>query len=359
MVELRACLEEMIRRTATDLHLTVGIPPQFRIDGQIVPAGEEPLSPDDTRRLAYSIMNEMQRKTFETKRELDMAFGVPGLARFRANVFLQRGTVGSAIRRIPHQVGNFEELGLPSPVARLAARHRGLVLVTGPTGSGKSTTLAAVVDKINRERRCHIITLEDPIEYIHSHKMSVVNQREVNADTESFGTALRHILRQDPDVVLIGEMRDLETMKAALTIAETGHLCLATLHTNSTYETINRIVDAFPFDQRNSVLSQLSFVLEGVLCQQLLARAGQPGLALVLEIMICTPAIKAIIRDGKMHQIYGLMQAGQQYGMQTMNQSLSRLVERGVVSREEARTHSLEVKELDEILSRGAGAGVR
>jgi twitching motility protein PilT len=355
MAELRSFIEDMIRRGASDLHLTVGIPPQFRIDGQVVPGGEEPLSPDDTRRMTYSIMNETQRKQFETQRELDMAFGLPGMARFRANVFLQRGTVAAAIRRIPNQIQSFAELGVPNAVGKLAARHRGLVLVTGPTGSGKSTTLSSVVDKINRERRCHIITLEDPIEYIHSHRQSIVNQREVTNDTESFKTALRYILRQDPDVVLIGEMRDLETIGAALTIAETGHLALATLHTNSTYETINRIVDAFPLDQRTSILAQLSFVLEGVISQQLLPRIGG-GRVMVAEVLVCTPAIKAIIREGKIHQIYGLMQAGHSHGMQTMNQSLASAVEKGQVAREEALARTSDARELVDLLSRRKAA---
>jgi twitching motility protein PilT len=351
-VTMRELLEEMVRKKASDLHLTAGMPAQFRIDGEIISSDSEPLSPDMTKALTYSILNEEQRKRFEIERELDLSFGVRGLSRFRANAFLQRGVVSFAIRQIPYEILSLKELGLPDIVDRLTNKTKGLILVTGPTGCGKSTTLASVVDKINNERRCHIITIEDPIEYVHHHKRSIVNQREVHGDTHSFGNALKYVLRQDPDVILVGEMRDLETIAAALTIAETGHLTLATLHTNSTYEAINRIVDVFPEHQQGQVVAQLAFVLEGVLTQQLMPRIGGSGRVLSCEVLICTPAVKALIREKKIHQIYSHMQAGQKFGMQTMNQSLYRLYVTREISLEEAMGRSPDIAELEQMLSR-------
>ena len=351
-VTMRELLEEMVRKKASDLHLTAGLPAQFRIDGEIISSDSEPLSPEMTKGLTYSILNEEQRKRFEIERELDLSFGVRGLSRFRANAFLQRGVVSIAIRQIPYEILSLKELGLPDVVDRLANKTKGLILVTGPTGCGKSTTLASVVDKINNERRCHIITIEDPIEYVHHHKRSIVNQREVQADTHSFGNALKYVLRQDPDVILVGEMRDLETISAALTIAETGHLTLATLHTNSTYEAINRIVDVFPEHQQGQIVAQLAFVLEGVLTQQLMPRIGGRGRVLGCEVLICTPAVKALIREKKVHQIYSHMQAGQKFGMQTMNQALYKLYVTREISLEEAMGRSPDISELEQMLSR-------
>jgi len=353
MASLRELLEEMTRKKASDLHITAGVPPQLRIDGRIVSTAHQVLAPEDTSRLAYSILTEEQKKRFESSRELDLSFGIQGLSRFRANVFLQRGVVSAAIRQIPYTVPTFEELGIPTVIADITTKQKGLLLVTGPTGSGKSTTLAALINKINNERSGHIITIEDPIEFIHQHKKCIINQREVNSDTSSFGSALKYVLRQDPDVILIGEMRDLETMSAALTIAETGHLVLATLHTNSTFESVSRIVDVFPSDQQEQILSQLAFVLEGVITQQLIPRARGVGRVLVSETLICTPAVRAIIREGKIHQIYSLMQAGQKYGMQTMNQGLHRAYMTRQISLEEAQGRSSDVKELQQMLGKG------
>jgi twitching motility protein PilT len=351
-VTMRDLLEEMVRKKASDLHLTAGLPAQFRIDGLIVSSDSDPLTPELTKSLTYSILNEEQRKRFEIERELDLSFGVRGLSRFRANAFLQRGVVSIAVRQIPYEILSLKELGLPDVVDRLANKSKGLILVTGPTGCGKSTTLASVVDKINTERRSHIITIEDPIEYVHHHKRCIVNQREVQADTHSFANALKYVLRQDPDVILVGEMRDLETIQAALTIAETGHLTLATLHTNSTYEAINRIVDVFPEHQQGQIVAQLAFVLEGVVTQQLMPRIGGRGRVLACEVLICTPAVKALIREKKVHQIYSHMQAGQKFGMQTMNQALYRLYVTREISLEEAMGRSPDIAELEQMLSR-------
>ncbi len=323
---LRALLEEMIEREASDLHITAGERPKLRIDGDITDSSvPDILTPKDTLQLAYSVLTENQKKRFETEDELDFSFGIQNLARFRGNVFKQRGCVAVVIRMIPFNVRTFQDLGLPPVVAKLAEKPRGLILVTGPTGSGKSTTLAAVIDKINKERKGHIITVEDPIEFIHRHQSCIVNQREVGTDTKSFGSALKYALREDPDVILVGEMRDLETISAALTIAETGHLALATLHTNSAAESINRIIDVFPSSQQPQVRAQLAFVLEGVLTQTLLQKASGRGRAMAAEIMVATPAIRALIRDDKVHQIYSAMQAGKKHGMQTMNDALYQL----------------------------------
>jgi twitching motility protein PilT len=350
MVNLRDLLNEMIEKGASDLHITAGVPPQLRVDGDIYSMERDVLKPEDTMQVTYSVLNEEQQKRFEDEKELDFSFGVKGLSRFRANVFMQRGVVSLAIRQIPYEIHDIRTLGLPAVVENLAEKHQGLILVTGPTGSGKSTTLASILDKINMERKNHIVTIEDPIEFIHQHKSCIVNQREVRADTLSFTAALKHVLRQDPDVILIGEMRDLETMAAALTIAETGHLTLATLHTNSTYESINRIVDSFPSAQQGQIRAQLAFVLEGVITQQLLPRANGKGRVMVCELMVCTPAIRATIRDDKIHQIYGLMQAGQKYGMQTMNQGLFNACVKRDISIEMALKRSADPDELKKML---------
>jgi twitching motility protein PilT len=335
-VNLRALLEEMIEKDASDLHIVAGERPKLRVDGDITSAStEEVLTPKDTLSLAYSVLTENQKKRFETENELDFSFGIQNLARFRGNCFKQRGCVSLVIRQIPFNVRTFDELGLPPIVAKLSERPRGLVLVTGPTGSGKSTTLAAMIDKINKELKGHIITVEDPIEFIHRHQQCLVNQREVGTDTNSFAAALKYALRQDPDVVLIGEMRDLETTQSALTIAETGHLAFATLHTNSAAETINRIIDIFPSHQQPQIRAQLAFVLEGVVTQTLLQKAKGRGRVMAAEIMVCTPAIRALIRDDKVHQIYSSMQAGKKHGMQTLNDALYQLyMQRDVVKDE-------------------------
>lgn len=313
----------MIRRGASDLHITAAERPKLRIDGSIVNSShEEVLTPRDTLALTYSILSEQQKKRFENEDELDFSFGIQNLSRFRANAFRQRGCVALAIRQVPFKIAALEELGVPPVLGKLAERPRGLVLVTGPTGSGKTTTLAAMLDKINRERRGHILTIEDPIEFIHRHQGCMVNQREVGADTKSFAQALKYALRQDPDVILVGEMRDLETIQAALTISETGHLCLATLHTNSAAESINRIIDVFPSHQQSQVRAQLAFVLEGVVTQTLLPKARGSGRVVASEVMICTPAVRACIRDDKVHQIYSIIQSGKKHGMQTLNDSL-------------------------------------
>jgi len=335
-LSLRQLLEEMIERDASDLHITAGERPKIRIDGDITNSRvDRILTPKDTLTLAYSVLTENQKKRFENEDELDFSFGIQNLARFRGNCFKQRGCVSLVIRQIPFNVRTFEELGLQPIVQKLAERPRGLVLVTGPTGSGKSTTLAAMIDKINKERRGHIITIEDPIEFIHRHQGCIVNQREVGTDTKSFGNALKYALRQDPDVVLVGEMRDLETIQSALTIAETGHLAFATLHTNSAAETINRIIDVFPSHQQSQVRAQLAFVLEGVLTQLLLPRASGKGRVMAAEILVATPAIRALIRDDKVHQIQSSMQAGKKHGMQTLTDALYQLYMSRQVSMEE------------------------
>ena len=347
----------MIERGASDLHVTTGTHPQIRLNGKLTPITQfEPLSPTDTQRLAYSVLNEGQKQKFEEDNELDLSFGIHGLARFRCNVYRQRGAVACAIRVIPVKIRTFDELGLPAIVEQMADRPKGLILVTGPTGSGKSTTLAAMVDKVNSERSEHIVTIEDPIEFVHQHKKCMVNQREVFSDTHSFKNALKSILRQDPDVVLVGEMRDLETISAALTIAETGHLTLGTLHTNSCAQTINRIIDVFPTSQQAQVRAQLSLVLEGVLSQQLIPTADGRGRAMSLEIMVATPAIRNLIREEKIHQIYSAMQAGQKFGMQTMNQSLAELVQKRRISRDEALNRSTLPEELAGLLGTAPAA---
>ncbi|MGB8656383.1 MAG: type IV pilus twitching motility protein PilT [Candidatus Zixiibacteriota bacterium] len=351
MVTLRELLELIVKKNASDLHLTVGSPPQIRVDGKLVKTEFDILTAEDTKKLAYSIMNEKQKQKFEEKSELDLSFGIEHLSRFRCNTFIQRGNVAVAIRQIPIRIPSFEELGIPKVVAELADLPRGLVLVTGPTGSGKSTTLATLINKINQEKHCHILTVEDPIEYLHRHNSSLINQREVYADTQSFANALKYALREDPDVVMVGEMRDLETMEATLNISETGHLAFATLHTNSCAESINRIIDVFPTNQQEQVRVTVSFVLQAVISQQLIPKIGG-GRVLALEIMICTPAIRALIRDDKIHQVYSLMQAGQKYGMRTMNQSLAELYLKHKITLGDAMGRSSNVHELNELLSR-------
>ncbi len=354
MASLHDLLKEMVKRGASDLHITIGTPPQLRINGALLPMDSAALTPNDTRQLCYSILTESQKHRFEEENELDLSFGVKGLSRFRANIFLQRGAPAAAFRLIPYKILSFAELGLPSIVDELVRKPRGLILVTGPTGSGKSTTLASMIDKINGERHEHIITVEDPIEYLHKHKGCLINQREVGADTKSFKNALKYILRQDPDVVLIGEMRDLETIEAALIIAETGHLAFATLHTNSCVQTINRVIDVFPPYQQPQVRAQLSFVLEGVLCQTLIPKLNGNGRVLGLEVMIPNPAIRNLIREDKIHQIYSQMQVGQtKFGMQTMNQSLASLYLRKFISFEDALGRSSDPDELRQVISHG------
>ncbi len=362
MPNLHELLKEMVEKGASDLHITSNAPPTLRVHGRMVAVGESPLTPADTKQMAYSILTDAQKKKFEEERELDLSFGVRGLSRFRANLYLQRGAVAAAIRTIPHRIFTFEELGLPKVAAELCEKPKGLVLVTGPTGSGKSTTLATMVDKINSEHQEHIVTIEDPIEFVHLHKRCLVNQRELNSDTLSFAAALKHVLRQDPDKVLVGEMRDLETIQAALTIAETGHLTFATLHTNSALQSINRIIDVFPPHQQPQVRAQLSLVMEGVLCQLLMPRANGQGRVLALEILIPTAAIRNLIREDKIHQIYSSMQAGQEkHGMQTMNQSLLQHFLRRHITLEQALGASTMPDELQQMIQRAqtAMAGAR
>jgi len=354
MANMHQLLKAMIEKGASDLHITTGTPPQLRIDGKLVPLKMPPLSPQDTKQVCYSVLTDAQKHRFEENNELDLSFSVQKLSRFRGNIFVQRGNVAGAFRAIPFKILSFEDLNLPPVVSELARRPRGIVLVTGPTGSGKSTTLASIIDRINTDRNEHIVTVEDPIEYLHPHKGCVVNQREVGADTGTFKQALKYILRQDPDVVLIGELRDLETIEAALTVAETGHLCFATLHTNSAVQTINRIVDVFPPYQQAQIRQQLSFVLEGVMCQTLMPRANGPGRTLSLEVMVPNPAIRNLIREDKIHQLYSAMQVGQtKFGMQTMNQSLAGLVQRRLVTLDDACGRSPDVDELKQLIAQG------
>lgn len=354
MATLYELLKLMIEKNASDLHVTTGSPPRLRVDGKLVNIDHPPLNPTDTKALCYSILTDAQKHKYEENNELDLSFGVKGLSRFRANIFMQRGAVAGAFRTIPFDIRSFKDLGLPEIMNDIVKKPRGLILVTGPTGSGKSTTLAAVVDRINSDRYEHIITVEDPIEYLHPHKKCLINQREVSADTASFTAALRYILRQDPDVVLIGEMRDLETIEAALTVAETGHLTLATLHTNSAVQTMNRIIDVFPPHQQEQIRVQLSFVLEGILAQQLIPKKSGSGRVLAIEVLVPNPAIRNLIREDKIHQIYSMMQTGQsKFGMQTMNQSLLDLYSRRLISYEDAVGRSSVPDELIAAIQRG------
>jgi twitching motility protein PilT len=351
---LNQLLKDMVGQGGSDLHITTNSPPQVRVDGVLRQLNLPPMTPTETKQLTYSILTDNQKHRLEEDLEIDLSFGLKGLARFRANIFHQRGAIAAVFRQIPFEIRGFRELGLPPVIERMCEKPRGLVLVTGPTGSGKSTTLAAMLDKVNRERHEHIVTVEDPVEYLHSHKNCIVNQREIHSDTHSFANALRSALRQDPDVVLIGEMRDLETVESALRIAETGHLTFATLHTNSAAQSINRIIDVFPAHQQTQIRAQLSLVLEGILCQALLPRAGGKGRALAMEILVPSAAIRNLIREDKVHQIYGMMQAGQaKHGMQTFNQSLAALYFRRMITLETAMSRSSHPEELQEIIARG------
>ncbi len=353
MASLYELLKMMIEKGASDLHITTGTAPRLRIDGKLVSVNQPSLTPSDTKALCYSILTDAQKHRFEENNELDLSFAIKGICRFRANIFMQRGAVAGAFRAIPFEIRSFKDLGLPDILHEIVKKTQGLVLVTGPTGCGKSTTLAAMIDKINGEKFSHIITIEDPIEYLHQHKNCLINQREVISDTESFRAALRYVLRQDPDIVLIGEMRDLETIEAALRVSETGHLTFATLHTNSAVQTINRVVDVFPPHQQEQVRVQLSFVLEAVLSQQLIPRKIGDGRILAFELLIPNPAIRNLIREDKLHQIYSMMQTGQsKFGMQTMNQSLYDLHVKGLISYEDAVGRSYMPEELIAMLQK-------
>src|SRR5262245_3302133 len=349
-------LRKMIELNGSDLHITTNSPPMVRVHGTLRPLEYPELSPGETKQVAYSVLTDAQKHRFEENLELDFSFGIKGLSRFRANLYNQRGAVGAVFRSIPYEIRSFEELGLPPVIEKLCEKPRGLIPVTGPTGSGKSTTLAAMLDKINRSRHEHMITIEDPIEYLHSHKSCLVNQREVHSDTHSFSNALRAALRQDPDVVLIGELRDLDTTETALRIAETGHLTFGTLHTNSAYSTINRVIDIFPAHQQSQIRAQLSLVLEGILCQSLLPKASGGGRCMAMEVLVPNAAIRNLIREDKVHQIYSMMQTGQEkYGMQTLNQSLATLYFKKLITLELALQRSSNPDELQELISRGAG----
>lgn len=357
MANLHQLLQILVEAGGSDLHITTNTQPHIRVDGKMTPLDFPSLNQVDTKQLCYSVLTDAQKHKFEDDNELDLSFGVKGLSRFRGNLFIQRGAVAGVFRVIPYKILTFEELNLPPIVSELAARPRGLILVTGPTGSGKSTTLASIIDYINISRHEHIVTVEDPIEYLHPHKGCLVNQREVGSDTKSFKNALKYILRQDPDVVLVGELRDLETIEAALTLSETGHLCLATLHTNSCAQTINRIVDVFPPYQQTQIRAQLSFVLEGILSQALMPKLGSKGRVMALEVMVPNPAIRNLIREDKVHQIYSQMQVGQEkFGMQTMNQSLYTLFQRRLISMEEALGRSSDPDELKQMISNPTAA---
>ncbi len=356
MPTLPELLKTTVEMNGSDLHITTNTPPQVRVHGKLQRLDLPPLTAAETKQLVYSVCTDAQKKRFEETQELDFSFGIRGTGRFRCNVFNQRGAVGAVYRLIPEKIRGFHELNLPPIIGKLAERPRGLVLVTGPTGSGKSTTLASMLDKVNTERNEHILTIEDPIEYIHQHKGCLVNQRELHSDTQSFSMALRAALREDPDVVLIGEMRDLETIESALRIAETGHLTFATLHTNSASQTINRIIDVFPAHQQGQIRTQLSLVLEGIVCQTLLRRANTPGRVVALEIMVPTPAIRNLIREDKIHQIYSAMQTGQEkLGMQTLNQCLVTLYLSKQITLETALNASSNKDELQDMIQRGTG----
>src|ERR687895_300291 len=356
MATLPELLKTLVEAGGSDLHITTQTPPQIRVHGHLQRVDGADLTPSETKQLAYSVLTDAQKKRFEETKELDFSFGIKGLARFRCNMFNQRGAVAAVYRLIPEKIRSFAELQLPMVIANLAEKPRGLVLVTGPTGSGKSTTLAAMIDKINSERHDHILTIEDPIEYLHQHKKCLVNQREVHSDTQSFSNALRSALREDPDIVLIGEMRDLETVESALRIAETGHLTFGTLHTNSAAQTINRIIDVFPANQQSQIRTQLSLVVEGIVCQALLPKADGKGRCVALEILVPTAGVRHLIREDKVHQIYSAMQTGQEkLGMQTMNQSLATLVQRKLITLDTAIAASSNRDELQEMISRDTG----
>ena len=359
-VTLSDLLKKMLEMGGSDLHITTNSPPQIRVHGHLQPLDMPPLNPSETKSLSYSVLTDAQKHRFEENLELDFSFGLKGLARFRGNLFNQRGATAAVFRVIPFEIKTFQQLNLPATIAKLCDRPRGLILVTGPTGSGKSTTLAAMIDKINTERHDHIITIEDPIEFVHQNKSCLVNQREVGSDTKGFSAALRAALREDPDVVLIGEMRDLETIEAALRIAETGHLTFGTLHTNSAASTINRVIDVFPSHQQSQIRAQLSLVLEGIVCQALLPKVGGQGRVAAMEILVPNPAIRNLIREDKIHQIYSSMQSGQdKYGMQTFNQALASLYFTRQISLETAMLRSSMPDELQEMINRGAGAAAK
>ncbi|HLA93021.1 MAG TPA: type IV pilus twitching motility protein PilT [Actinomycetota bacterium] len=349
-------LEVMLERGASDLHLTVGAPPTVRLHGDLIRLEEYPvLESRGLQGMIYAILPQKMRERLEQELELDMSYSLPGRARFRVNVYYQRDSLGAAFRLIPFEIKSVESLELPGIVADLARYPRGFVVVTGPTGSGKSTTLAGMVDIVNRERQAHIMTVEDPIEFLHKHQSCVVNQREVGADTHSFSQALKHVLRQDPDVILVGEMRDLETISTAITAAETGHLVFATLHTQDAPQTIDRIIDVFPPHQQQQVRVQLATTLQGVVTQQLLQTADGHGRAVAVEVLVCTPAVRNLIREGKVHQIYSIMQAGGRFGMQTMDQALANLVKSGKISQQLAYERCHDPEELNRLVG-GGGA---
>jgi twitching motility protein PilT len=351
MLTMEDLLALLARKGGSDLHISVGSPPRIRIDGVLIPVETPPLVPEDTRRLATSFLTSDQIAKLDREFELDCSFGLDGQGRFRANVFFQQGAVACVLRMVPHQIAGWDKLGLPRKVCEhLCQLHSGLVLVTGATGSGKSTTLASMIDFINKNDRGHIISIEDPIEFVHRSQGCLVNQREVGGDTQSFARALRSVLRQDPDVVLVGELRDIETIEAALTLAETGHLTFGTLHTSDCVQTINRIIDVFPSHQQEQVRTQLSFSLEGVFSQRLMPLAGGRGRALACEIMLATPAIRALVREGKGHQIYSHIQTGGRLGMRTMATSLAELVKTGKVRQEDAEKSLSEPSELRAML---------
>jgi twitching motility protein PilT len=354
MISIEELLQTMVSRGASDIHITAGSPPRIRVDGKLVPLALDPLTKDDTKKMIYGLLTEEQIARFEKDMELDFSFGIEGLGRFRTNVFQQRGSLGTAVRLVPSVIRNFEELGLPRAICQqLCDLPKGLVLVTGATGSGKSTTLASMVENINLAQEVHIITIEDPIEFVYQNKKGLVNQREVGHDTLEFRHALRHVLRQDPDVVLIGEMRDMETVEAALTISETGHLTFGTLHTSDVAQTMNRIIDIFPAHQQQQIRTQLSMTLSAVFCQQLIPRSRGKGRVLCLEIMLCNPAVRALIRENKVHQIYSVVQTSGNLGMKTMNQSLFEQYKAGVLSYEDALTYSGDPEELKKMFLRG------
>lgn len=356
-VDVRELLTKMIKMGGSDLHIVVGAPPMIRLHGAVSPMeGYAALSSEDTQEIIYAVMNEDQISEFEEQKECDLSFGIKGVSRFRLNVYRDRGSVVAAFRAIPFEIRSFEDLGLPKVIAEFAFKPFGLVLVCGPTGSGKSTTLAAVLDKVNKERPVHIITIEDPIEFIHSHQMAIVNQREVHSDTLSFNASLKRVLRQDPDVILIGEMRDKETIMSALTVAETGHLAFATLHTNDALQTMNRIIDVFPSEQQDQVRTQLSFVLEGVAVQQLIPRADGTGRCMAMEIMLMNPAIRALIRSEKLQQIPSMIEIGAGEGMMTMNQSLYRLMRRNIITLDMAMKRSSDPEGLERLIEKGGAA---
>lgn len=351
-VHIDDLLREAAERGASDLHLTVGLPPMVRVDGSLCRLDYLPLAPNNTQRFIYDILSSDQIQWFEKTRELDFSYGVKGVGRYRVNVYRQRGSVGAALRAIPDQIPTFEQLGLPGILRDLCQKHSGLILVTGPTGSGKSTTIACMIDTINSEHPVHIMTIEDPIEYLHRHKKGMINQRELNTDTDSFENSLRAVLREDPDVILIGEMRDLETISAALTLAETGHLVFGTLHTRNAPQTIDRVVDVFPPHQQDQIRVQLSNTIEAVIAQQLLPRVGGGRIA-AIEIMVATSAIRNLIREGKTYQIYSALETGAQFGMQTMDKVLAELHRSGIVNHEEAIARAIDRENFKRFLQGG------